>query len=364
MAYKILIDATSSFIGGSYTLLNCLIRELNSTDYLKINKINVDILVSRSELLESRSENVNIIYKEYIKKYNVFKLISRNRELKSIVKKCEYDVFFALQNIGIGKIKAKQVVLIQNILPFVDFAIDRNYIKYRIVLPLIYKFTLKNYNMIFVQTEWLKNIIIKKYKYRGKIKVLRPIDKKINDYNFQVDSRLIDDLNDSMELQNHIKIFYPGSTEKYKNSNFLIETVNKFNDLSPDKKYILYITLDGESTQNIKYIGRVKYEMMNCIYNKVDALIFPSLCESLGLPLIEAQIFNIDIIAADRPYSREICKENCMYFNPVDEESLIQVLKKYTPLNKYKRENGICNNLIIDEYIQYIKEIVKVIDEN
>ena len=57
-------------------------------------------------------------------------------------------------------------------------------------------------------------------------------------------------------------------------------------------------------------------------------LIYPSLTESLGLPLIEANILNIPIIASDLNYIFEVCNP-IETFNPFSAQSLYDVLIKY-----------------------------------
>jgi glycosyltransferase involved in cell wall biosynthesis len=46
-----------------------------------------------------------------------------------------------------------------------------------------------------------------------------------------------------------------------------------------------------------------------------DMLVFPSLCESFGLPLVEAISVNKPIVAADLPYAHEVAKDCAVYFS-------------------------------------------------
>ena len=57
---------------------------------------------------------------------------------------------------------------------------------------------------------------------------------------------------------------------------------------------------------NINNLGSVSHlEVLN-IYNKIDYLIYPSLIESFGLPLIEAASLGCNIIAIDKGYVMDI----------------------------------------------------------
>ena len=48
---------------------------------------------------------------------------------------------------------------------------------------------------------------------------------------------------------------------------------------------------------------------MVSMYERSDALIFPSKAETLGLPLIEAKALDLRIIAIDLPHVRSVLKD-------------------------------------------------------
>lgn len=54
------------------------------------------------------------------------------------------------------------------------------------------------------------------------------------------------------------------------------------------------------------------------LYARADALFFPSLLESFGLPLIEAMAQGLPIVCSDLPYSRWMCGPQAIYFDPRD----------------------------------------------
>ena len=53
-------------------------------------------------------------------------------------------------------------------------------------------------------------------------------------------------------------------------------------------------------------IGSIPYEELLTYYKRCNGLLFPSKLESFGLPLVEAAIFGVPVIAADLPYAREV----------------------------------------------------------
>ncbi|MGH9928228.1 MAG: glycosyltransferase [Pyrinomonadaceae bacterium] len=65
------------------------------------------------------------------------------------------------------------------------------------------------------------------------------------------------------------------------------------------------------------------------LYRSVDACIFPSICESFGLPLVEAMAMGKPLICADRAYAREICQDYSKYVDPDRPDELVQLWKDW-----------------------------------
>ena len=82
---------------------------------------------------------------------------------------------------------------------------------------------------------------------------------------------------------------------------------------------------------NVIYTGEVNIFDVHEIYQRVDYLIFPSLLESLGLPLIEAKLYNLPIICSREDYVFDVCKP-LLTFDPENIEeirkSIYQAVKK------------------------------------
>ena len=52
-------------------------------------------------------------------------------------------------------------------------------------------------------------------------------------------------------------------------------------------------------------------------YALADVLVMPSLVETVGFPMLEAMSMGVAVLAADRPYAREVCGSAAEYFNPL-----------------------------------------------
>ena len=85
--------------------------------------------------------------------------------------------------------------------------------------------------------------------------------------------------------------------------------------------------LKYRNNELIFFIGNQPIEVINKIYDLVDFLIFPSLNESLGLPLIEASFYKLPIISSNLDYVFDVC-EPIYTFNPLSEEDIYQKILK------------------------------------
>jgi glycosyltransferase involved in cell wall biosynthesis len=82
------------------------------------------------------------------------------------------------------------------------------------------------------------------------------------------------------------------------------------------------LAADPFVTPFVKNLGYVPYEQVPTLYADSDLVLFPSLCESFGHPLVEAMASGCPIIAAETSINREICGEAARYFDPFDAAAL------------------------------------------
>lgn len=83
--------------------------------------------------------------------------------------------------------------------------------------------------------------------------------------------------------------------------------------------------LDGQDLQkipNVHITGYVSDVKLVEYYSNALALLFPSLYEGFGLPLIEAMALGTPVIASDIPPFREVGSDSCLFFDPQDVDSL------------------------------------------
>lgn len=215
--------------------------------------------------------------------------------------------------------KSKQIVFLQNTLLLKASTEIKGLasIKYWL-LRNIFKFNLRYVTKFIVQTESIKLLLVNKYPgLVGKVIVIsQPAPSWLLNSNIKRTEL-------SGCLQSGLNLFYPAAFYPHKNHKIL-SNFNSDNSL-PISKIILTIpegSISFHKNSKVECLGMLDEESVLDIYKKVDSLLFLSLTESLGFPLIEAMSIGIPIICSDLEYSRLLCGDQAIYFEPNNINSL------------------------------------------
>lgn len=130
---------------------------------------------------------------------------------------------------------------------------------------------------------------------------------------------------------------YVAASSPHKNHNNLIQGFLDAAQLSDDKIY-LHLTLDKNTVDSFLFckkevppnleiipLGLLSHSLLIKKYLENEYLIYPSLKESFGLPLIEATQLGLKIIAADLPYTFEVVRPS-LIFDPLSIESIRNIV--------------------------------------
>ena len=93
--------------------------------------------------------------------------------------------------------------------------------------------------------------------------------------------------------------------------------IESFNNISFKYPYVKLVfvgpnKLNIKPTKNIKILGYISDKELNFLYNGAISLIYLSLCEGFGLPIVEATKAKTPVICSDIPVSREITDGNAI----------------------------------------------------
>lgn len=130
-------------------------------------------------------------------------------------------------------------------------------------------------------------------------------------------------------LQGKLRLFYPANDYPHKNHNFIFKNLRRIRETGIS--LLLTIPRPGGVLSGdddfIEYLDSIDYESVKNYYGHCSGLIFLSNSESLGLPLLEACINSIPIIAPKLNYVDGVVK-NIYQFNHNDIDSLINTINE------------------------------------
>jgi len=94
--------------------------------------------------------------------------------------------------------------------------------------------------------------------------------------------------------------------------------------------------IDGMKTRcdlRIKNISSASQAEIDGLYDRAKALIYPSRCESLGLPLIEARSVGLPVLASELDYVRDVLDPE-QSFNPESPASIARAVKRFLDIEE------------------------------
>lgn len=175
------------------------------------------------------------------------------------------------------------------------------------------------------------------------------------------------------------KLLYVSAIKSYKRHAELIGAVKKLIDKGCNNLRLLLIGAADKPIINsiedlidsykmnevVEYRGEVPLNMMSDIYKSNDIFVFPSVCESFALPLLEATAAGLPILASKYPPMTEILQDAALYFDPDDEASIADSIEKLLlspdlcyalSLKAYKRARQFSWKISTGKIYHFLKE--------
>jgi len=252
-------------------------------------------------------KNITVLNFPWIKKSWFHRLYFDYFIAYKIAKQHNVDEIISYQNVMIPRIEnIKQTVFFHNAIPFSDQKFNilsdfKLWIYKNVLSKLIFR-SLKKSDEIIVQTNWMKNKIIDSFKDIDPLKIVVKQHKLCS----QIESKSFAKKIDSNNFNR--KFIYPAAPFLYKNHEEIINACMLMNSKEKEEIEILFTFNTDQNklskimfekvTRNklpIKFIGNLSPKEVNDFY-KTHNLIFSSQIETLGIPLLEAQMNNTKII--------------------------------------------------------------------
>lgn len=233
-----------------------------------------------------------------------------------------YDAVIHFGNFGF-KTKNKSLVLLQNVLPFVQQNLKNVILKYFI------NRSIKFSEYVIVQLKHMNKIIEKKY--RDKIIEIGEIEEVI--------------VNASNKSG---KIVFFGSDVHNKNYDFMVKALQTISQNST-------ITVINPP-KNIKEFNCVYTETQDqtlSVISENEIYLHASEHETVGLPIYEAQNLGLKIIIPKRPYSDYFKYENVFFYEYKNIDSALQKIEEAKNL-KLKHSKALLYNENWSKILEYI----------
>jgi len=134
-------------------------------------------------------------------------------------------------------------------------------------------------------------------------------------------------------------VLYPANAYPHKNHVRLVRGFRRFRGAHPDVPAKLILSglsnreLDRELAarepdEGIEHVGFVSRAQLDALYAGCRGVIFPSLFEGFGIPVLEALRHGRPVVCADLPVFREIVGDAVEYFDPGSEEAIADQLQR------------------------------------
>ena len=284
---------------------------------------------------------VNKIFKQFWRSKNIIKDLSNNN----------IDIYHGLSNelpLGIEKTNIKTVVTIHDLIfiryPHFFKTIDRK------IYAKKFKSACERADKIIAVSEQTKKDIINFFNISAnKISVV-----------YQSCNKVFQNETDEYTKQSVIKkynlpknyLLYVGTIEERKNLLTLLETLKKL----PNQKLIvigngrtykikcLKFILKNKLFERVIFLTKISLEEMAVIYQLADIMIYPSIFEGFGIPILEALFSKTPVITTKGGCFLEAGGPNSKYINPLSVEEMkdaIIEIQKCTKTQNKMIENGL-----------------------
>ena len=164
-----------------------------------------------------------------------------------------------------------------------------------------------DFGHIIAPSEWVKKQLMEYGFTRGGIKVIyMPPPKDIRYLNNKQGSRTI------MGLPQDSKLVLSVSSDLKRKNNVVVKETSEF--LGEEYKLVKV----GAPIEGAINFSNLSAENMNHLYNACDVLLFPTLAEGYGKPVVEAFAAGLPVVVSDIPVMHEICGTAAMYVDPTN----------------------------------------------
>lgn len=362
---RILINGMSAHSGGGPLFLN------NYLTLLKNSNTNCEYYVlppKNFDFKKFESDNIKIVDISKRLKKRAMIPITYKYYLTKLVKSLEIDMIFNLADIPIPAKNTKQVFMFD--WPYAVYPeshvwkiMDLKSFVIRKIKLFYFKSFLSNVSHWVVQTNAIKNRLKSIYEVQNVTVIPNAVTlehtQKTTFYDFQLPKgTLLLCLSRYYPLKN-LEIFIPLAKEiKKRGLGYKIIITIDESQHRKVKPFLLLIK-DCGLDDIIINIGPVKVKNAPSLYEQCDGLLMPSLIETYCNPYVESMYHKRLILTSDMDFSREVCGDAAIYFDPLNHLSILEAIETAYS-NDILREEKIRQGSMKIEKLHSWNELVKM----
>ena len=331
---KYLINGISAKVGGGKSVLNNFVNQL-LLDVEFLENRHITMIIPYQFDYEHFPNHINIIKIPRLLSGSIFTFLSIILILPIFLKLKRFDVVFNLADIPIPT-ATKQAMIFdwafaiyedQEIWKRMSFA-ERTYKKFKLK---VFDTTLNYVDILMPQTEIAKARLEAKYKLKDLIVIPNAVNL----------SALSRESNINRHRDEKFVFYYLTHYYPHKNLEALLDFADKFRNILAGCEIVLTLDETNKKVQrllkNIEIaelsdivvnIGPIKFSNIASFYDRVDALIMPSLIESFSGSYVEAMSRGKCILTSDRDFAKFVCGDAALYFDPLNSCSIMLAVKK------------------------------------
>ena len=260
------------------------------------------------------------------------------------------DWVFALGNIAFSGWSGPQSVLLHDshhVYPINTFGqVSHRYHFKKWILKQVFRRSLIHPEAVYTQTDTIRQRLHRQYHFPlEKIHLFPPAYMpRVNDQ----DSLPVPEA--MADASGELKLLYVSAPWGHKNHRMLIKTfeqhldrlegVRCFITVDPAMNALGRTIVDQIKTKGlgkkITTLGHLSPAEVQAAYRGADALIFPSILEAAGFPLIEAMEHGLPVLASNLDFAHELCGEGAGFFDPYCSNSVADAIVRLRDDRDYR----------------------------
>ena len=329
---RIVVDDIAASKTGALSVLRDFYNAVAEHERSKTGGSNKWIFILGDKLLEE-TDNIKVIVRDDVKSSRKNRLMFDLANGAGFFESLKPDVLFSLQNTLPRGYKGKQVLYVHQPLPYQSWKRfsflkpeEREYAVYQHLIGRMIDASVKRADKVIVQTQWMRDAIIKKTGIAGDRVVKILPDVTMGHGETEEPSPCL-----------HNRFFYPAGEISYKNHECILKAVGLLKERGINDFEVTFTLNKGDvpglnkypDHEQVRYLGRISRDEVFKRYS-TDILLFASYIETFGYPLAEARTVGGRIIASDCPFSHEILDgyNRAVFFNPFDPKELAGIMEQ------------------------------------